>query len=729
MTTPEAKKLLLDIYFVDQATKAAELEKIVSVPEIEKEKTLSEVRDHLRMNKALTLREKTCKFCTTSGAELKDTLSFSDYIDLVANKDKEPGVNKDQQLDVLEHPKNGKENIRIYLRSRKRFTEMDEGTKEFLKQKFDFELKKAELLPDNARESLKGSYSHRDFMAEVGNGNIIHPVDMSEEQWHAVTETNALLHGNTIWRATIESPASVERAIYPTFRLKKRAIEYYFDDKDSENEPVENEPVENEPVENAGTMSATEKTEMLRIPRFIVTDDSYVDVSEHKSSVASAIASSSLSKSSSEVAIGGGAYGYSLGVSGGHEYETSERSQQRNQTETNHMVVTYNFPRVIVSLDKDSLELTEECKEHLENINSREDAGNFKRKFGSFFSTKVQLGGRLHSTQESAAVTGSNIGEKTKRLKISAGISFAGPGVQATIKARWRGMPKEVTLLCNNPPAWCKTVSSYYNWRVVKQDNLVSITDMICDVEKDVGEKLKRFEGKPVNSKVDICFLHKPSGKYLGFNTEEDPLPPILLKDFNKRGFTPDAYPHVTERGPRKTVSLSKSKDGNAQVFSLHGTMINDVKQRARVMADYAYTAWNADIDNYTGCVPRQAYFPYRRTQLQEIPTKKIETPVTFHFRAVNSQTEDGLPQGTEVVIDVYAGSVLLGEVRGAEGEEGAVVVDRGAKDGSLFRKDTDIVSTEPLVFTLRYQPYHLNSKIDFVPYLTTQKKKPAAQL
>ncbi|KAJ9227130.1 hypothetical protein DTO027B5_862 [Paecilomyces variotii] len=725
MTTPETKKLLLDIYFVDQVTKAAELEKIVSVPEIEKEKTLSEVRDHLRTHKALTLREKTCKFCTTSGAELKDTLSFSDYIDLVATKDKEPGVNKDQQLDVLEHSKNGKENIRIYLRSRKRFTEMDEGTKEFLKQKFDFELKKAELLPDNARESLKGSYSHRDFMAEVGNGNIIHPVDMSEEQWHAVTETNALLHGNTIWRATIESPASVERAIYPTFRLKKRAIEYYFDDKDSENEPVENEP-----VENAGTMSATEKTEMLRIPRFIVTDDSYVDVSEHKSSVASAIASSSLSKSSSEVAIGGGAYGYSLGVSGGHEYETSERSRQRNQTETNHMVVTYNFPRVIVSLDKDSLELTKECKDHLKNINSREDAGSFKRKFGSFFSTKVQLGGRLHSTQESAAVTGSNIGEKTKRLKISAGISFAGPGVQATLKGGYGSDTNKTnetssaafdsqmawdakggdTLLCNNPPAWCKTVSSYYNWRVVKQDNLVSITDMICDVEKDVGEKLKRFEGKPVNSKVDICFLHKPSGKYLGFNTEEDPLPPILLKDFNKRGFTPDAYPHVTERGPRKTVSLSESKDGNAQVFSLHGTMINDVKQRARVMADYAYTAWNADIDNYTGCVPRQAYFPYRRTQLQEIPTKKIETPVTFHFRAVNSQTEDGLPQGTEVVIDVYAGSVLLGEVRGAEGEEGAVVVDRGAKDGSLFRKDTDIVSTEPLVFTLRYQPYHLNS-------------------
>jgi hypothetical protein len=49
----------------------------------------------------------------------------------------------------------------------------------------------------------------------------------------------------------------------------------------------------------------------------------------------------------------------------------------------------------------------------------------------------------LHSTQESAAVTGSNIGEKTKRLKISAGISFAGPGVQATVKGGYGSDKKE----------------------------------------------------------------------------------------------------------------------------------------------------------------------------------------------------------------------------------------------------------------------------------------------
>lgn len=34
-------------------------------------------------------------------------------------------------------------------------------------------LQKAELLPEDERKMLKGSYSHRDFMAEVGTGSIM----------------------------------------------------------------------------------------------------------------------------------------------------------------------------------------------------------------------------------------------------------------------------------------------------------------------------------------------------------------------------------------------------------------------------------------------------------------------------------------------------------------------------------------------------------------------------
>jgi hypothetical protein len=47
---------------------------------------------------------------------------------------------------------------------------------------------------------------------------------------------------------------------------------------------------------------------------------------------------------------------------------------------------------------------------------------------------------------------------------------------------------------------------------------------MICNVDQEIGENLRKFEEKPVASTVSLCFLHKPSGKYLGFNTEKDAL-------------------------------------------------------------------------------------------------------------------------------------------------------------------------------------------------------------
>jgi hypothetical protein len=44
----------------------------------------------------------------------------------------------------------------------------------------------------------------------------------------------------------------------------------------------------------------------------------------------------------------------------------------------------------------------------------------------------VELGGRLHSTDTSEAVTGTNVSEKIKSLKVAAALSFSGPAVQAS---------------------------------------------------------------------------------------------------------------------------------------------------------------------------------------------------------------------------------------------------------------------------------------------------------
>lgn len=53
----KVEQMLFEIYFVDTSTKAAQLDKIAPVPKIEMDKKLSEVRAHLRANKALSWRE------------------------------------------------------------------------------------------------------------------------------------------------------------------------------------------------------------------------------------------------------------------------------------------------------------------------------------------------------------------------------------------------------------------------------------------------------------------------------------------------------------------------------------------------------------------------------------------------------------------------------------------------------------------------------------------------
>ncbi|UZP45057.1 hypothetical protein NXS19_012869 [Fusarium pseudograminearum] len=292
---------------------------------------------------------------------------------------------------------------------------------------------------------LKGSYSHRDFMAEVGTGSIIHPADMTEEQWNSVVETNSLLHGDTIFREAYDLPITVvERAMYPAFRLKPRPIfDFTEDGADTSGDKT-------------GKKEGNATMEEYRIPRFIVTDDAYVEVSEHKISVMTAMAESSLSKNSSEVAIGGGAFGWS-GV-------------LLEVTKKNHMIITYNFPRVTPSLDDDNLQLTQECINELATVKTREDAGRFKRKFGCFFSTKVQLGGRLHSTQESTAVTGSTTGEKSKRLKITADASFAGPAAEITVKG---GYGEDST---RQDKSSTSTYDSHMAWEAKEATHFCAIT-------------------------------------------------------------------------------------------------------------------------------------------------------------------------------------------------------------------------------------------------------------
>ena len=54
---------------------------------------------------------------------------------------------------------------------------------------------------------------------------------------------------------------------------------------------------------------------------------------------------------------------------------------------------------------------------------------------GEFFSTRVQLGGRLFSTEDMAASSAESTEEKIKSMKVAAAASFSGWGVSVDVSA------------------------------------------------------------------------------------------------------------------------------------------------------------------------------------------------------------------------------------------------------------------------------------------------------
>ncbi|KAF7587385.1 hypothetical protein BBP40_007351 [Aspergillus hancockii] len=434
------RQAMFNVYLFDPVSKTSQMGKFVSIGSINniKSATLAEIRKSLISENALSWRQKSSKFCNDEGAEVDDKLRFDMYLDFLTSSEETPadskGSNDNSKANESKKTKgnNGQpansntgKSYKVYLKLRKFPTEMHETTRDFLKKELDLQMAKPDTISADVNK-LTSSYNHKDFMA---------------------------LAAKTV-----------------------------------------------------------------TIPRFLVQDDSYINVSENKSSVADAIADSSLSEHSAEVSVGGGAFGVSAGVKVGYKKEDSAKAASNTTKDTKRMTITYNFPRVVLELDGDSLDISDECKKDLEAISTAEGVQYFRRKYGTlplphsldddlhrslsagtFFATRVELGGRLHSSESSDSFAEGKVEEKARSLKISAAASFSSAYAQGSASGSygtannnsktqqnsslnnslsWEAKGGD-TLLCNNPPAWCGTVASYYNWRISKQDDLLSIEDMI----------------------------------------------------------------------------------------------------------------------------------------------------------------------------------------------------------------------------------------------------------
>ncbi|KAH8430634.1 uncharacterized protein LDX57_008297 [Aspergillus melleus] len=469
--------------------------------------------------------------------------------------------------------------LNVYLKLKSLKTELDADTKEFLKSKLNLELPEAPGLPTTKAEAIASTYVHSNFMAKTG-GAIVYPSDMSERHWNIVFRNNCLLHGSLTSMYEVAINKRVERAVYPAFQLAKRQFQDF---------------------ETSFASDIPPPKQMLRIPRFRIEDDSYVEMTETSKSVAKAMADSSMSEYAAEVAIGGGALGVSAGVKGGYSSNSSKSSATQNDTQTKVLTITYNFPRVVINLDESSLELTEECKADINNLGDTLSLTDFNEKYGHFFATRIELGGRLHSSEDCTKLQDSERTEKAKSMKAAASLSFSSPWVQASASASYGSASNSMeenktskmnmtmtweakggdTLLCNNPPLWCNTVASYYNWRVVKQESLIPVTDLIMnlpggsilkakiDAIKNPSTGAGKIGGDRTGTSDKTSLPVNPKTPVVNSGKTEKPNPPVKPDTTTQSGKTEKVLPPVK---PESTTQRDKTPPIKPVVTEKPGT-------------------------------------------------------------------------------------------------------------------------------------------------------------
>ncbi|KAE8348696.1 hypothetical protein BDV28DRAFT_142942 [Aspergillus coremiiformis] len=635
----DAPQQVLHVYSYNDQTKTIEEISCIPFKKVDLSKTkLADIRELLVSENVLEPRLLWSAFCNQRGAKVLDTVSYKAYL----------GILNEKSSGVGDITADNADTYRVYLKSEKNIDH--DYAQSFLDRGVRIAMDKK--LPDLPAASqpkapeLPTSFSHNIFVNPTTTFAIVHPADMSETHWSVVIRNNSLLNGYRIYDAGIKIGKVVERSMHTAFVLKPR-------------------PFLNHQISASAASDAIAKhKQMLKIPRFRIDDDSYIEQFEKTKSVTRAIAQNSLSQFSAELAVEGGAFGCSAGLSASYGQDNSSSSASSSSEDTRVMTITYNFPRVVIDFDRYSLDLSDECKLELESVDSAAGIDSFKDKYGRFFATRVELGGRLHSSEESTATTAAAKADQAKSMRAAAALSFSSPFVQASANASYgkssqsssedsssssnRAVCWEAkggdTLQCNDPTAWAYTVGSFYNWRVVKQSRIVSLEDVIATIPgyQDIKQKftdILKNESKTKATATQLTIGFKLSSPYY----HKD----VGVKSNSKDGnFIQNIFDLATEKvmteervSYLKTLStsisgatpleLQESSGSNSQKFyvNVESTESNEDKQ---LQFDYPYRIYNKSGDQNTWLSSNPILSGYLTTSL--IWAGNPENATSFQF-------------------------------------------------------------------------------------------------
>ncbi|CEJ61123.1 hypothetical protein PMG11_09665 [Penicillium brasilianum] len=322
------------------------------------------------------------------------------------------------------------------------------------------------------------------FTTDKPNTDVFSPASPTETDWQEILFNNKALHG---WVYKKQKNAEGHVTSFILEKAPKRAFEIRRAVPGTLNKSSEKSP---SPYYGAPG-----------IPLFAIDDESGVTVTEIGDAFQHRLRASQLTPD----------FGTAVSIKASYEKERSTATTTQDSSQADELHISYNFPRVTVTIEPETIQLSRECRRDALNISNEEEKNDFFDKYGHVFASEIGLGGRLQHTRKTAQSEKGQIEVIKERMQVVAGASFTAPyvgasavyghseGTQSTdevsklnrsLAMSWAAKGGDTTLF-SNPPLWATTVKNFKYWRLLNQCLTVNMESFMRSIDSDVATNLR----------------------------------------------------------------------------------------------------------------------------------------------------------------------------------------------------------------------------------------------
>ncbi|WVW85945.1 hypothetical protein I302_107983 [Kwoniella bestiolae CBS 10118] len=229
-----------------------------------------------------------------------------------------------------------------------------------------------------------------------------------------------------------------------------------------------------------------------------------IDVQSYRSAQDTQYAVSGFNHQNTQIALGVATPKVQVGLSGSHDTTNANAKTGSSTETTSKIIATWMIPVVEIMLTTASTEIHPDCKKRLEAMKSGGTcamAQKFINDYGTSFSTRIVLGGKLHSSQDISTSSKDTVSQQETKVRTAVNASISGGPASGKLDAKgngghssesgnqssqsnssneesvrlaWTAFGGEA-VFAQNPIAWLPTVANFNNWQIIEHTEVKSI--------------------------------------------------------------------------------------------------------------------------------------------------------------------------------------------------------------------------------------------------------------